>query len=69
MVMPEGMTGREVAEMLRKESPGLKVILCTGYSQSANSELIDPATRITLLRKPFDPARLLSTVRQCLDAT
>ncbi|MBL9208468.1 MAG: PAS domain S-box protein [Opitutaceae bacterium] len=67
MIMPEGMTGREVADVLRRESPQLKVILCTGYSQSAALDPIDPVHRATLLRKPFDPARLLTTVRQCLD--
>ncbi|MFO1451119.1 MAG: PAS domain-containing protein [Opitutaceae bacterium] len=67
MVMPEGMTGREVADLMRRESPQLKVILCTGYSQSATLDSTDPDNRVTLLRKPFDPARLLTTVRQCLD--
>src|SRR5262249_52276780 len=32
MVMPEGVSGRQLAERLQKDDPGLKVIYTSGYS-------------------------------------
>jgi CheY-like chemotaxis protein len=69
MVMPGGMNGRELANKLREERPGLKVIFCTGYSQVLAKEQLEAGVRITILRKPFDQARLLNEVRRCLDET
>jgi nitrogen-specific signal transduction histidine kinase/ActR/RegA family two-component response regulator len=68
MVMPGEMTGWELASKLRAGKPGLKVIICTGYSQESDLRELDAGTRTALLRKPFDVARLLQTVRQCLDS-
>ena len=36
MVMPEGMTGRELAVQLKKRKPELKVIYSSGYSPVSN---------------------------------
>jgi PAS domain S-box-containing protein len=68
MVMPGDMTGWELASRLRADKPGLKVIICTGYSQESALKELDSGTRMALLRKPFDVARLLQAVRQCLDS-
>ena len=67
MVMPGEMTGWELAVRLRADKPGLKVIICTGYSQESALQELDAGTRMALLRKPFDVARLLQAVRQCLE--
>ena len=32
LVMPEGMTGRELAEQLKSRKPELKIIYTSGYS-------------------------------------
>jgi PAS domain S-box-containing protein len=68
MVMPGELTGWELASRLRADKPGLKVIICTGYSQESALQELDASTRMALLRKPFDVARLLQAVRQCLDS-
>ncbi len=68
MVMPGEMTGWDLASRLRADKPGLKVIICTGYSQESALQELDAGTRTALLRKPFDIARLLQAVRQCLDS-
>ena len=66
MVMPEGMTGRELAEELKKRKPGLKVIYTSGYSADVmGGELSLDETRF--LQKPYAPPLLASTVRECLD--
>jgi len=67
MVMPQGMNGLELAEILREERPALKILICTGYSQALATEQFGSSTPIKVLRKPFSSARLLSMVRECLE--
>jgi PAS domain S-box-containing protein len=69
VIMPEGVTGRDLAEKLRKDRPGLKVVFMSGYSTEVmgkNTEFFH-RTRSRLLQKPCSPSTLLQTVRQCLD--
>jgi PAS domain S-box-containing protein len=66
MVMPEGMSGRELAEQLKSRKPGLKIIYTSGYSADVMGR--DNALRDTLfLQKPYPPPLLAQTVRDCLD--
>lgn len=68
LVMPEGITGQELAAKLQAEKPGLKTIFCSGYSvEIAGRELkLRPGQRF--LQKPFPPDQLLEAVRNLLDA-
>lgn len=67
MVMPEGMTGHELASELKKLKPELKVIYTSGYSSDVmGGELAEDRT--TFLQKPYAPPQLVKTVRECLDA-
>jgi len=67
MVMPGGVSGRELAKRLQAQKPALKVIHTSGYSL----ELSDAAgvldEGLTFLPKPYTTARLASIVRDCLD--
>jgi len=66
MVMPEGMTGRELAEELRRRKPDLKVIYTSGYSADVMGG--DLGLRdAKFLQKPYPPPLLAKTVRECLD--
>jgi CheY-like chemotaxis protein len=68
MVMPEAMTGLELAQRLRKDKPGLRVIVASGYSANlVNPDPLEP--EVIFLAKPFRPAALAKLVRQCLDKT
>jgi CheY-like chemotaxis protein len=53
VVMPGGVNGRQLAEMMLEERPGLPVLLMSGYSEeiAAPDGQLDP--RIGFLRKPF----------------
>jgi PAS domain S-box-containing protein len=66
MVMPGGLSGRQLAERLKSEKPNLKVI----YSSGHNDEMIGitfPLPRdFSFLRKPYNPSKLLQTVRNSL---
>ena len=64
MVMP-GMSGGQLARRLRQDRSQLPVLFVTGYDPRAESVAMEHAWCIT---KPFDPARLLESVRVALDA-
>jgi PAS domain S-box-containing protein len=67
MVMPEGMTGRELARQCQADKPSLKVLYSSGYSVEARSGEFRLADGVNFLPKPYAPSRLLKVVRDCLD--
>jgi PAS domain S-box-containing protein len=68
MMMPEGLSGRELAEKLLAERPGLKVVYTSGYSLDVVSPGFVFQRGQTFLQKPYHPETLAQTVRECLDA-
>jgi PAS domain S-box-containing protein len=69
MVMP-GVNGRDLARTLRARQPGLRVLLMSGYAESAitiNQGLLAPGDRF--LSKPATTEELRRTVREVLDAS
>ena len=66
MVMPEGMTGCELAAQLKKRRPGLKVIYSSGYSPKTPGRDFGQGETV-FLSKPYRAPQLARTVRQCLD--
>jgi signal transduction histidine kinase/DNA-binding response OmpR family regulator len=68
MVMPEGMTGHELATQLRRRKPELKLIFTSGYSAEATGIDFDHQNA-KFLSKPYLPSQLAEIVRVCLDAT
>lgn len=70
IIMPEGVTGRELAEQLRTGNPQLKVIFTSGYSGDVlgqDTEFVRQSNS-RFLAKPCSPKLLLETVRRYLDA-
>ncbi len=68
MVMPEGMSGLELAQQIQRERAGLKVIISSGYSSELNRLGQEMGADITLLPKPYHIADLSGMLRRCLDA-
>ncbi len=67
MVMPEGLTGRDLARQLKTRRPGLPIIYTSGYSEeilSNEAELRDAP----FLPKPYHAPQLTKLVREQLDA-
>jgi DNA-binding response OmpR family regulator len=64
VILP-GENGRALAGMLRKSSPGLKVLFISGYAEQMRMQ--DAGSEICLA-KPFSGGVLLRKVRQVLDS-
>ncbi len=67
VVMPDSLNGRELAERLCAESPGLKVIFTSGYSADALGQEHLEERGLRYIQKPFHPGHLVQAVRECLD--
>jgi PAS domain S-box-containing protein len=67
MVMPEGMTGRDLAEKLQAEKPKLKVLYSSGYSPDVVGGYFKLPENSRFLAKPYQPPILAQAVRECLD--
>lgn len=67
VIMP-GMSGRELADMVRPIRSDLKVLYISGYTDSAISRhgVLDDG--VAFLQKPFSPTDIVRKVRQVLDA-
>ena len=67
LLMPDGMTGRELAERLRHDRPELKVIYSSGYSEEVTGPGEPLVEGVNFLQKPYEPNTLAKTVRELLD--
>jgi PAS domain S-box-containing protein len=64
MVMPGGMTGRELADRLVGEEPALRVIYSTGYSMDLFGSGIELIEGVNCLLKPYDATALARAVKK-----
>jgi PAS domain S-box-containing protein len=65
VVMP-GMCGRELAERLLAEHPGLRVLYVSGYTDDAVVRHGIESDRVHFVPKPYAPAALVARVREVL---
>ena len=69
MVMPEGVSGAELARQLIANNPRLKIIFTSGYTANeVNTDLL-VKMKARYLQKPYTHADLAKTVREILDKT
>lgn len=68
VVMPGGVTGKDLADALRKDRPELKVVFCSGFGADIIGPDVISAPGNYFLAKPFDVDRLTQVVRQALSA-
>ena len=67
MVMPEGTTGLQLAEKLRRAKASLKIVLMSGYSSEIVNNDVPHDGIDAFVTKPFDLETLSTTIRQLLD--
>ncbi len=66
MILPDGMAGPELAEILKMSKPALKVVYASGYSTEklAKDFTLDRSSQF--IQKPFHARKLAETVYDCL---
>ncbi|EGN75903.1 PAS domain S-box/PAS domain S-box [Idiomarina sp. A28L] len=66
VVMPGGMNGRELANIVRETYPSLKILFTSGYAENAivHEGRLDPG--VELLGKPYTRLELANKVQQVL---
>jgi PAS domain S-box-containing protein len=67
LVMPGGMTGKELADQLLQSDSKLKVVYVSGYSAEIASKDFLLEEGVNFLAKPFAAHQLAQTIRNCLD--
>jgi two-component system cell cycle sensor histidine kinase/response regulator CckA len=69
LMMPNGLTGIQLAAQLRAEQPALKVIFSTGYNDELLRSGASAIEGTHLLLKPYSGAELLEMLNQALQAS
>jgi CheY-like chemotaxis protein len=69
IVMPEGVSGTDLAQRLRAERPDLKVIYTSGYAAEIFRGEVEFPESAVFIPKPYDGEELLGTLRSVLDGT
>jgi CheY-like chemotaxis protein len=67
LVMPGGMTGKELGQLILKDNPKLKVIYMSGYSAEIAGRDFALEEGFNFLVKPFQVEKLAATIRARLD--
>jgi len=65
VIMPGGITGAELAEMLKARYPKMPIILTSGYSEFRGKPIRLPEST-AFLQKPYPPEMLLKAVQTAL---
>ena len=69
LMMPDGLSGKDLADGLMKEKPSLKVTYMSGYSAEVVGKDFPLQEGIHFLNKPFSIQQLARTLRTCLEGT
>jgi CheY-like chemotaxis protein len=66
VIMPGGISGRDLADKVRARRPGTRVLYTSGYTDNAivHQGRLDPG--VLLLTKPYRKAQLADMIRRAL---
>jgi len=67
MVMPDGLSGKDLADRLMAEDPKLKILYTSGYSVDLAKDGSRFVPGVNFIAKPYEPDVLLRLVRSILD--
>jgi DNA-binding NtrC family response regulator len=67
LVMPDGVTGFELAQKLQRERPSLKVLLTSGYDPEKVMQDMPASRGFAFIQKPYRAEALARALRQCLE--
>ena len=67
IVMPDGMTGYDVARWVASNKPEIKVVLCSGYNEGDRSGDVKGSVRdVVVLAKPYSREQLAGALNNAL---
>jgi CheY-like chemotaxis protein len=68
VILPNGMTGRQLADEMARRRPGIKVLYTSGYTDNAivHQGRLDPG--VLLLGKPYRKSQLAQMIRKALSS-
>lgn len=69
ILMPDGMTGYELAAVARKDCPRLKILFTSGYTAIGAGQGHDSRAGGPLLKKPYRKRDLARFIRAAFDET
>ena len=67
VVLPDGISGKQLAETVLRDHPDMPVLLVSGYPVDVVAPDDIPAARIAFLRKPFRKRELARKFAELLD--
>jgi PAS domain S-box-containing protein len=67
VVMPGGMSGFELAQWLRSNLPGMRILLTSGFAEDVARAGEAPVSDLDILRKPYSGAELARALRKAID--
>lgn len=67
IVMPQGMSGPQLALTLLEDAPALPVVFTSGYSAETNAEGFTLEQGVNFLQKPYQLGTLVKVVRQAIE--
>jgi len=67
MVMPEGLSGMDLAQQLQTSNPKLRIVFASGYSMDDLDASFLSEGHAAFLQKPYTHLTLAKAVRDCLD--
>ncbi len=66
VMLPGGVNGRQLADSLRRDKPGLRVIFTSGFSVEPGEAHSASPLGVSFIAKPYQPGELLEAVRAAL---
>jgi len=67
VVMPGGMSGFDLAQWVRENASGVRLLLTSGFAEDVARAGETPAPDIEILRKPYSGGELARALRRALD--
>jgi len=68
LVLPESMSGQQLAQRLRSERPELKVLYTSGFEIDPDESSEEIVAGVNFIHKPFRRETLIKAVRRSLDS-
>lgn len=69
VVMPEGVSGWDLAKELHRRNPDLGILLTSGYNERPEDHGLSDAKNLLFLQKPYEAVRLKSNLYELIEGT